>query len=154
VVRFFPTTFTILVSVISVAHSASSYAQEADVKAAIAAYHAALESLDMSKMEPLSAHDASVILINPPDKSISVGWDAAKKNWEGTFNFYSELKITQVAGPYVSVKGDVAWSTGIVHGVWKSKGGSGEGGVFETDVFEKRGGHWLLVSHSARPIPD
>jgi hypothetical protein len=60
-----------------------SYAQQADidsVKATVEAYHAAIGSLDMSKMDPLWAHDAYVTVIQPRDKGISVGWDAVKKS--------------------------------------------------------------------------
>src|SRR5271169_4419284 len=73
--------------VVVLAGGAKSYAQEADIKAAVDAYHGALGSLDVSKMEPLWAHDANVILINPADRSISVGWEAVKKDWEAQFNF-------------------------------------------------------------------
>ena len=91
-----------------------SLAQEADVKAAIEVYHSALESLDAAKMDPLWVHDASVMLVNPADKSIAIGWNAAKKSWETALNAISELKLTQTDGPHIQVKGDVAWSTGLV----------------------------------------
>jgi ketosteroid isomerase-like protein len=140
--------------IVALAGGSKSYAQEADIKAAVDGYHAALGSLDVSKMEPLWAHDASVILINPADRSISVGWDAVKKGWEAQFNFLSDLKVTQADGPHVSVKDDVAWATGIVNAVAKSKTGADVGGlVYESDVFEKREGRWLLVSHTALAVP-
>ena len=139
---------------ILLAGSAKSYAQESDIKAAINVYHFALDSLELSKMEPLWAHDTNVILINPADKSVSVGWDAVKKDWQAQFNFLSELKVTQAEGPNVSVKGDVAWATGIAKAVAKSKVGADAGGlVYELDVFEKRDGKWLLVSHVALQVP-
>jgi len=101
-------------------------------------------------MDPLWAHDATVILLNPRDKKISVGWDAVKKNWEDAGNFWSELKVTQADGPYIQVKGDVAWSMGIANAVGKSKAGAAiNAPTAETDVFEKRSGKWLLVSHTA-----
>ena len=62
--------------VVLLAGNGKSGAQQSDidaVKAAIAAYHAALGTLDVAKMDPLWAHDAGVMLVNPPDKSISVG---------------------------------------------------------------------------------
>jgi len=140
--------------VVALACGSQSYAQEADIKAAVDGYHAALESLDVSKMEPLWAHDANVILINPADRSISVGWDAVKKDWEAQFNFLSDLKVPQADGPHVSVKDDVAWATGIANALAKSKTGADVGGlVYESDVFEKRDGRWLLVSHTALAVP-
>ena len=74
-------------------------------------------------MEPLWAHETKVILINPADKSISVGWDAVKKDWQAQFNFLSELKVTQTDGPYISVKGDVARAAGIAKSGGKIEGG-------------------------------
>lgn len=69
--------------VVLLAGNGTSYAQQSDidsVKAAVAAFHAALGTLDVSKMDPLWAHDAYVMVIQPRDKSISVGWDAVKKD--------------------------------------------------------------------------
>jgi ketosteroid isomerase-like protein len=134
----------------------ASYAQsDMDrVKAAVDAYHAALSALDAVKMESLWAHDDSVMDIEPSAKAITFGWDAVKKNFEAEFNALSELKVTQADGPHVQVKGDVAWSTGVANADAKLK--SGPAGIFptfETDVFEKRGGVWLLVSHTASGVP-
>ena len=150
------TTFTLvarallLSAVVLLGGNGTSYAQQSDidsVKAAVDAYHAALGSLDMSKMDPLWAHDAYVTLINPQSKSISVGWDAVRKNWEATFNSDSELKVTQADGPHIHVNGNAAWSTGIANAVVKPKAGNAvTAPTYETDVFEKRGSQWLLVS--------
>jgi ketosteroid isomerase-like protein len=134
-----------------------SYAQQSDmdqVTAAIEAYNAAITSLDIAKMEPLWAHDANVMLINPRDKSISVGWDAVKKSWEAAFNNNSELNVTQAEGPHIVVDGNVAWSTGVANVVGKLKSGTAiNSPTFATDVFKKSGGKWLLVSHTALRVP-
>ena len=144
----------LLAFVLALVGNGKSYAQEADVKAAIDAYHDALSTLDAAKMESLWAHDASVTLVNPADKSIAAGWDAVKKDWEGSFNALAELKVTQTDGPHISVKGDVAWSIGIATAAGKFKAGQTTGGLFyESDVFEKRDGQWLLVSHVALRVP-
>lgn len=141
-------------SVVLTAGSGTSFAQEANVKAAVNAYHAALDSLDISKMESLWAHDANVMLVNPRDKSIAIGWDAVKKDWETNWNNYSALKVTQLDGPHIVVKGDVAWSTGIAHAEVKMKDGNTVSApTYETDVFEKRGNQWLLVLHTASRVP-
>jgi ketosteroid isomerase-like protein len=134
----------------------NAVAQQSDtdkVKAALDAFHAALSSLDIGKMDVVWAHDADAMLINPRDKSISVGWDAIKKNWEATFSFWSELKVTRTDGP-IHVSGNVAWATGIADSVGKSKAGAAvTAPTFESDVFEKRGDRWLLVSHTALRVP-
>jgi ketosteroid isomerase-like protein len=105
-------------------------------------------------MEPLWAHDANVLLVNPANKSISVGWDAVKENWEKMYSGVSELKLTQTDGPHIQVNGDVAWSMGMVNAEGKLKSGTAiSAPTFETDVFEKRDGKWLLASHIASSAP-
>jgi ketosteroid isomerase-like protein len=133
-------------------------AQQSDidaVKAAYASFLAALGSLDIQKMEPLWAHESYVTLVNPADKSISIGSDAAKKNWEdGIFKGYAELKVTDVDGPHIHINGNVAWLTGITHAEGKMKNGnSTDANVFATQVYEKQGGRWLLVANTALRVP-
>ena len=93
------------------------------VKAVIDGYHSALSALDVQKMDGLWAHDPYVVLINPRDKGISVGWDAVKKNWDATFAAWSELKVTQQDGPHIHVNGNVAWASGIALAAGKLKNG-------------------------------
>ena len=123
------------------------------VKAAVAAYNQAVDSLDAAKMEALWLQDDTVVDIEPRSKSIGLGWEAVKKNLEQNFSPFAELKDTQVDGPHVQIKGNVALSTGMVEASVKLKDGkTGAGRVFETQVFEKRDGRWLLVSHSATTV--
>jgi ketosteroid isomerase-like protein len=145
--------------VVLLAGNGTTYAQQSDtdkIKAAIEAFHAAIDGLDMSKMDPLWVHDVNVTNINPGDKIVSVGWDAVKKGFEanGPQTFWSELKLTEADGPYIQIKGDVAWATGFVNGAGKTKAGNAlTAHTTETSVFEKSGGAWLLVSHTASRMP-
>ena len=124
------------------------------VKAAVEAYHGALSTFAPAKIEALWAHDDTVMDIEPRTKTIATGWDGVKKTIEGYFPVFTELKITQTDGPHVFVKGEIARSMCIATAVFKMKDGtSGSNGIFETDVFEKRDGAWLLVSHSAAQVP-
>jgi ketosteroid isomerase-like protein len=133
------------------------YAQQIavdEVKAAVEAYHIALVSLDVTKMAPLWAHEDDVMLINPRDKEVVIGWDAVQKDWETTFAPEAELKVTQTSGPYIRVVGDTAWATGIVNSEIKLKSGQAITALtFQTDVFEKRNGKWLIVAHVASRVP-
>ena len=144
----------LLLSIVLLASTGTSNAQQSDIKSAIDAFHAAVSSLDMTKMEPIWAHEKYVMLINPNDKSISVGWDAVKKNWETTFSSVAGLKVTQSGAPQIRIKGDAAWATGIAESEVKTKtGGVFDGSTFETNIFEKLGGRWLLVSHFSWRVP-
>lgn len=125
-----------------------------DVKAAVAAYHGALSSLNIAKIEALWTHDDGVMQLEPMSKTIIHGWPAVRKGLEGFFGGFSELKIWQADGPYVHVKGDVAWATGRTDASATTKGGEKMTlNVFDTQIFEKRGGHWLVVSNIALPVP-
>jgi len=139
----------------------SAYAQGQDnqtdnaainaVKDTISKVHTAISSLDISRMEPLWFHTAYVTLVNPRDKSVSVGWNDVKKNWENAFNFWAHIKVTQTEGPYVRVDGNVAWSTGLTNTNAKAKNGTSLNlPTFESDVLKKDGdGDWKLEAHSA-----
>jgi ketosteroid isomerase-like protein len=136
----------------------SALAQQSDsdaVKAAHASFLAALDSLDIKKMEPLLGRESYVTLVNPGDKSISVGFDAVKKHWEdGVFKEFAELKVTDVDGPHIHINGNVAWSTGTTHAEGKLKNGNSvDGNVVATQVYEKQGGRWLLASNIAVSVP-
>ena len=127
-------------------------AQDADVKAAVDAYHAAIQSRNISDIAAVWSHDADITLVNPRDTTVAVGWDAVKGRWEQTFTLFNGLEITQTDGPHIAAMGDVAWSVGIVHVVLQLKSERKEVNYVETDVFRKQGGHWLIVSHTAKPI--
>lgn len=134
----------------------NSYAQsDADaVKAAVAAYTAAVDSLDPAKMEALWVHDDTVMDIEPGSRTIAVGWDAVKKFIDGNFLVFAELKNVLADGPHVQIKGDLARSMGIAMVTYKLKNGTAASvNVFLSHVFEKRDGAWLLVSQFVAPVP-
>jgi hypothetical protein len=75
------------------------------VKAAVDAYHEALTALDVLKLEASWVHDQRVMDIEPASKAVTVGWDAVKKNIEGYFDAFSELKVTPLEPPLHSGPG-------------------------------------------------
>src|SRR6266436_8472848 len=86
------TALLLLVAVALRAGGGIGYAQQRsdsdNVNAAINAFHAALENLDIGKMQGVWAQEPYVVLINPRDKAPAVGWDAVKKDWqERVFGF-------------------------------------------------------------------
>ena len=147
----------LLVSAAVLVIGGKSYASDADdVKAVVDAYHGALSALDAAKLEALWAHDDTVMDIEPNDKAVSLGWDAVKKNFETEFSNLAQLKLQQADGPHIQVKGDMAWSIGIANATTlQPKGGPVLSNVqtYETDVFRKQDGHWLVVSHTALRVP-
>jgi ketosteroid isomerase-like protein len=127
-----------------------------NVNAAVNAFHAALSNLDIGKMQSVWAQESYVVLINPRDKATAVGWDAVKKDWQdGVFGFWAELKLSPKQAPHIHVDQTTAWTTGVVGVEGKNKSGQALSfTIIETQVYEKRGDRWLMVSHHASRVPE
>ena len=123
------------------------------IKTTLDGFHAALSTLDIRKMEEVWAHDADVAYIGPRDKIITVGWEAVKKKWQATFDFWTELKVTTNDGPHLRINGGVASANSIANVVGKPKTGLPVNGpTFESIVLEKGGDRWLIVSNSTSRV--
>ncbi len=153
---------TLLLSVVTLTVGLASLADEAlasdveDVKAADQAFHAALSAMDGQTMAGLWAHKASVTNIGPGSKAVEVGFEDAVSKWMATTvpGRYSELKAQMTSFAAVEVNGNVAWVVGMESVSGKTK--TGEAISFDamvTDIFEKDGGKWLMVSHHAQRPP-
>ena len=127
-----------------------------NVNAAINAFHAALSNLDIGKMQNVWAQEPYVVLINPRDKAPAVGWDAVKKDWqERVFGFWGELTLSPKQAPHVHIDQGTAWTTAVVGVEGKNKSGQALSfTIVETQVYEKRGDRWLMVSHHASRVPE
>jgi ketosteroid isomerase-like protein len=127
-----------------------------NVNAAVNAFHAALSNLDIGKMQNVWAQEPYVVLINPRDKAPAVGWDAVKKDWQdGVIGFWAELKLSPKQTPHIHVDQTTAWTTGVVGVEGKNKSGQALSfTIIETQVYEKRGDRWLMVSHHASRVPE
>ena len=127
-----------------------------NVNAAVNAFHAALSNLDIGKMQNVWAQEPYVVLINPRDKAPAVGWDAVKKDWQdGVFGFWAELKLSPKQARHIHVDQTTAWTTGVVGVEGKNKSGQALSfTIIETQVYEKRGDRWLMVSHHASRVPE
>ena len=126
------------------------------VDAAVDAFHAALANLDIAKMQTVWAQEPYAVLVNPRDKAPAVGWDAVKKDWQnGVFGFWSELKLTPKEPPQIHINQATASVTGVTGVEGKNKGGQTLNfTIIETQVYEKHGDRWLMVSHHASRLPE
>ncbi len=127
-----------------------------NVNAAVNAFHAALSNLDIGKMQNVWAQEPYVVLINPRDNAPAIGWDAVKKDWQDrVFGFWAELKLSPKQAPHIDIDQGTAWTTGVVGVEGKNKGGLALSfTIIETQVYEKRGDRWLMVSHHASRAPE
>ena len=138
------TTVSLLfVGVALLAGDGIGYAQQRsdsdNVKAAIDAFHAALSNLDIGRMQNVWAQEPYVV-----------------KDWQdGVFGFWAELKLSPKQAPHIHVDQTTAWTTGVVGVEGKNKSGQVLSfTITETQVYEKRGDRWLMVSHHASRVPE
>jgi len=136
----------------------SAVAQQAadvdGVKAASKEFYAALAVLDNGEaMEKVWAHTPYVTYVGPRAKTIIVGWDALNKYWQDTNRLFAERKPT-LSDQHIHVNGNLAWEMGQESGTQKMKDGK-EGPIdyITTNVYEKIGNRWLIVSHHVQPKP-
>jgi len=127
-----------------------------EVKAADLAFHAALSAMDAKAMAAIWADKPYVTNIGPSSKMVLVGYDDAVTQWIAKVvpGRFSELKAQATSIASVQVNGDVAWVVGMENASGKNK--AGEPLSFDalfTDIYEKDGGKWLMVSHHAQVPP-
>ena len=124
------------------------------VKAANAAFYAALSARDVKKMEAMWANKPYVVNMGPRIKTFAVGYDdAVAKWWPAAFEFFQELNVSMTTQAVVQTNGKVGWVHGNESATGLTKNGPVKFTTFVTNVFEKDGDRWLMVSHHAQPIP-
>lgn len=126
------------------------------IKAANQAFYDALSGRDPDAMATVWAKKPYVVNIGPRSTEILVGYEDAVANyWPRTFDLWSEVevKMTSIAHIHVDVKlaSVVGTESAVLHP--KEGGEPREFDLFVTNLFEKDGAHWLMISHHAQMIP-
>jgi ketosteroid isomerase-like protein len=129
--------------------------QRADVKqvnAVSQAFIAAIAARDIRSMDKVWAHEPYATFIGPLSTTVVVGWDGVRKAWEMRFGQFDRVTISSPES-HVRTNGKVAWVVGVEKvELLRKDGNTLSFDAFVTNVFEKRGGRWLMVSHQATPI--
>lgn len=123
------------------------------VKAANQAFLDAFSALDLKRMEQIWSQEPHVRAIHPRSKEVSSGWEAVRKSWEEGFAGRFEQFSVSMQDVQVRVDQNVAWIVGAEQLQGRREGGEAfTSTVLCTNVFEKRGGNWLMVHHhGSRP---
>jgi ketosteroid isomerase-like protein len=122
------------------------------VNAANQVFIAAISSRDIRAMDKLWIHDSYVAFMGPLSTTLVVGWDGVRKAWEMRFNQFDRVTAS-FAESHVHTNGAVAWAVGVEKvRLLRKNGETLSFDAFVTNVFEKRDGLWLMVSHQATPI--
>lgn len=122
------------------------------VNAAGQAFIAAIVARDISAMDKLWAHESYATFVGPLSTKVVVGWEGVRKAWEMRFGQFDRVAIS-LAKSHVRTNGKVAWAVGVERvELLRKDGKTLSFDAFITNVFEERGGRWLMVSHQATPI--
>ncbi|MFQ5589066.1 MAG: nuclear transport factor 2 family protein [Nitrospiria bacterium] len=120
------------------------------VEEANTAFYEAFESLDIQKMDALWVQEAQVKCVHP-GWEICQGWPDVRDSWVLIFNHTHEIKFT-IDVIDVTVHDDLAWAVCSETISTKDNGKWLEGHVLSTNLFERRGGTWLLIHHHGSPV--
>ena len=124
----------------------------AAVTAANEAFYTALSSLDASAREQLWVQDSYVSWMGPRSQAPEVGWSAVQANLKGFGERFTQLSLKPV-NVQVTVRGPLAWVVGGEVLRATSKDGRAHNLTsLVTNIFEKKDGRWLLVSHHAHVL--
>jgi ketosteroid isomerase-like protein len=127
-------------------------AQQDAIKAANAAYYAAISARDPSAVDKVWDHGDQVFNIFGVSKAPMTGWNEVKSGYDDLFRRFPEIAVA-MSEPAIRQDGDVAVVVGVETQRAKLANGDTVNALLPaTNVFIKHDGHWLMVHHhSSRP---
>jgi ketosteroid isomerase-like protein len=124
---------------------------EEGVRRANQEFYAAFESLQLSRMESIWAHDEFVECVQP-GWDLLVGWEDIRERWRRIFANTNRAKVI-LSGVRVRVEGSVGWAACTARVTTAFAEGFDEAFVQATNIFAFRENRWLLVVHHASVVP-
>ncbi len=124
-----------------------------ELLAANRAFDEALSRLDIAAVEALSLQEAHAFAIHPGARTITMGWDAVRASWRAVAERFAELSV-RLDGAQGVVRDGVGWVSGVE--VVSGRRRTGEPVAYSaltTNLFERRGGRWLLSAHVTARVP-
>ncbi len=122
----------------------------AGVEEANARFYRTLEGRDLEEMDRLWGHGDHVRCIHPGWTMLS-GWESVRRSWEAIFKDSREMRFS-IGDVDARVDGDTAWVTCTENILSQVGGNIAVTTLLATNVFERRGGEWLVVHHHASHI--
>jgi ketosteroid isomerase-like protein len=122
------------------------------IAAASQQFVAAIGARDINAMDKVWAHESYASFIGPLSTSVVVGWDGVRQAWQTRFGQFDRVAIS-MHKPHIRINGHAAWTVGMEKVELVRKDGKTISfDAFVTNVFENKGGEWLLVAHQATPV--
>jgi ketosteroid isomerase-like protein len=108
-------------------------------------FYKAFESLDVTAMDRIWAHQEYITCIHP-GWSIRVGWPAVRDSWVVIFNntFSMEFQLTELQ---VQVAADVAWVICTENISSRVGDATQNSRVVATNLYERIGDAWKIIHH-------
>ena len=120
------------------------------VAEANARFYRAFESLDMAEMDQVWSHADHVRCVHP-GWCLLAGWEAVRQSWEAIFTGSGEMRFS-ISDVSAHVDGELAWVTCTENILSHTRDQIAVTVLLATNVFERRGGDWLMVHHHASHI--
>jgi ketosteroid isomerase-like protein len=115
-------------------------------------FAAAIGARDINAMDKVWAHESYASFIGPLSTAVVVGWDGVRQAWQMRFGQFDRVTIS-MDKPHICINGQAAWAVGMEGAeLLRKDGKTMRFDAFVTNVFEKKGGQWLLVAHHATPV--
>ena len=122
------------------------------VHAASRQFVAAIVARDINAMDAVWAHESYASFIGPLSTTVVVGWDGVRQAWQMRFGQFDRVTIS-ADKPHIHINGEAAWAVGMEKiELLRKDGKTISFDAFVTNVFENRGGQWLLVAHQSTPL--
>jgi ketosteroid isomerase-like protein len=122
------------------------------VQAADRQFVAAIVARDINAMDTVWAHENYASFVGPLSTTVVVGWDGVRQAWQMRFSQFDRVTIS-ADKPHIRINGEAAWAVGIEKvELLRKDGRTISFDAFVTNVFENKGGQWLLVAHQATPL--
>jgi len=122
------------------------------VAAASQQFVAAIGARDVNAMDKVWAHESYASFIGPLSTTVVVGWGSVRRAWQMRFVQFDRVTIS-MDKPHICISGQAAWAVGMERvELLRKDGKTISFDAFVTNIFENKGGQWLLVAHQATPV--
>jgi ketosteroid isomerase-like protein len=122
------------------------------IAAASQHFVAAIGARDINAMDKVWAHESYASFIGPLSTTVVAGWDGVRQAWQMRFGQFDRVTIS-MDKPHIRINGQAAWAVGMERvDLLRKDGKTTRFDAFVTNVFENKGGQWLLVAHQATPV--
>jgi ketosteroid isomerase-like protein len=126
----------------------------AEFKSLIQHYWEGWSTLNPDKTAPMYSKDADAVFFDVAPLKYN-GWEEYKEGVKKVFADASSASIAPNDDLKVTRRGTIAWTSNTFHGTINQKDGKTTQLVGRhTAIWEKRGGHWIIVhEHVSAPLP-